>query len=204
MSDVERALSQLAFIQERLTASTRFHGFAPPVVALTGIMAFALAGAQTEWPAIFGAEGIRFVTAWVAVAVASAALIGVEALDRSRRLHGGLANLMMAGTLKLLLPFGAAGAVVTLVLFRNAPETIWMLPGLWQLLVALIGFAAIGTLPHTITWPAAWYFACGTATLLIGAATGAPTPWMMGVPFGIGQLMVAATLHRARVRDVRR
>ena len=203
MTEVDHALSQLAFIKDRVAASTRFRGLAPHAVALTGVLALALATAQTVWSDRFGATGMAYVCAWVAAAAIAAGLIAVEALERARRLHGGLAEMMIAGTLRLLLPFGAAGAVITLVIGRTAPDAIWILPGLWQLLIALIGFAAVSTLPPMIVWPAGWYFVCGTMTLLVAGQAGAPSPWMMGLPFGIGQLLVALTLHQAGKHDGR-
>ena len=204
MTELDHAMSDLAFIHDRLAASTRFRGFAPLAVALTGAMAVALAAGQVVWPDTFGGNGVAYVAAWTAAALAAGTVIAVEALGRARRLHGGLADQMMASTLRLLLPFGAAGAAVALVVAIHAPGTIWILPGLWQLLVALIGFAAIGTLPRAIVWAAAWYFACGVVTLLLGARGGAATPWMMGVPFGVGQLLSAGVLHRAGGDDGRR
>lgn len=201
MTDLDRALSQLDFIQDRLSASTRFRGLAPVAVAATAAIAFALATAQSVWSDL-GDDGAGFVAVWTAAAIVAAGLVGVEAVERSRRFHGGLSDRMIAGTLRLMLPFGAAGAAITLVVVRAAPEAIWMLPGLWQLLVALIGFAGLGTLPPKVVWPAGWYFACGTATLLLGAHTHAVTPWVMGLPFGIGQLWVAAVLHQG-ARDGR-
>lgn len=197
MTDLDHALSELAFIQDRFAASTRFRGLAPHMVGLTGLLAIGLATLQSAWPDRFGAAGLAYVAAWAIAAAISAGLIAVEALGRARRLHGGLADRMIAGTLRLLLPFCAAGAVVTLVIARIAPDAIWILPGLWQLLIALTGFAAVSTLPPTIIWPAGWYFACGTVILLLAGQAGEPSPWMMGIPFGIGQLLVAYTLQQA-------
>ncbi len=204
MTEFDHAMADLAFIQDRMAASTRFHGFAPLAVALTGAIAIALAAAQVMWPDQFGANGIAFVEAWATAAAVAGVVIAVEALERARRLHGRLADRMMASTLLLLLPFGAAGAAIALVVAIHAPRTIWILPGLWQMLVALIGFAAVGTLPRAIVWPAGWYFACGVVTLVLGAQAGAPGPWMMGVPFGVGQLMSAIVLGRAGSDDGRR
>lgn len=197
MTEVERALSQLDFIQTQMAASTRFRGLAPHAVALTGLLAFATAAAQAAWPQLPWSEGKGCIIAWVAVAVASTAIIGIESLARSRRLHGSMADTMIGGTLRLLRPFGAAGAVITFVIAEVSPATIWVLPGLWQILVALIGFAAVTTLPRSIVWPAGWYFLCGAVVLTLAAREAAFSPWMMGVPFGVGQLLVAGILHQA-------
>ena len=197
MSEVDRALSQLAFIQDRLAASTRFRGLAPLAVGATG--AIALIVAAIEDVGGYGLPSWSFVPTWVATAGVAASLIAVEALGRARRLHAGMADRMLASTLRLLLPFVAAGAMLTFVIVRASPDTIWTLPGLWQMLIALTGFSAVGTLPKTIVWPAAWYFLCATVTLFLAAAMGEPTAWMMGIPFGIGQVMTAFILHRAGV-----
>jgi hypothetical protein len=64
------------------------------------------------------------------------------------------------------------------------------------MLIALVGFASVSSLPRAIVWPAGWYFVCATVVLVLAARDGTLSPWMMGVPFGVGQLIVAATLHR--------
>jgi hypothetical protein len=41
----------------------------------------------------------------------------------------------------------------------------------------------------------AWYLGAGLVSLLIAAGHHALLPWAMGIPFGVGQLLVAAVLH---------
>jgi len=40
-----------------------------------------------------------------------------------------------------------------------------------------------------------WYLAAGLICLAVGAGEGSISPWVMGVPFGVGQLLVAAVLQ---------
>jgi hypothetical protein len=40
-----------------------------------------------------------------------------------------------------------------------------------------------------------WYLAAGLFCLTVGSATRALSPWSMGIPFGVGQLLVAAVLQ---------
>jgi hypothetical protein len=40
-----------------------------------------------------------------------------------------------------------------------------------------------------------WYLAAGLFCLAAGSATQALSPWSMGIPFGVGQLLVAAVLQ---------
>ena len=42
-----------------------------------------------------------------------------------------------------------------------------------------------------------WYFVAGAAVLMLSSQTRALSPWLMGMPFAIGQLVVAGLLHVA-------
>jgi len=196
MREIEQALSDIAGIRAQLASSTRFHGFAPVAIAGSGAFAFLAAMAQTLWPERLSNDPARYVAVWVTVAVASAALILVEGIARIGRMHGAMASTMVVGTARQMAPFGAAGAGITLILYDSAPGSVWILPGLWQILIALVGFTSLANLPRAIVWPAGWYFVCGLAVLKL-ACGGAPlSPWMMGLPFSLGQAAVALILHR--------
>jgi hypothetical protein len=119
-----------------------------------------------------------------------------EAISRSRRLHGQMAQAMLNTALRQVLPFGAAGVIVTAVICKFSPVSIWMLPGLWQILIGLFGFSVLSSLPRAIVWVAGWYFVCGAFVLGLAGWSGTLSPWMMGIPFGVGQAAVALVLHR--------
>ena len=72
-----------------------------------------------------------------------------------------------------------------------------MLPGLWQVLVSLGVFASVRSLPRTVAFAGAWYFVAGFAALLLASQDHLLSPWTMGLPFAIGQLLMAAILHFA-------
>lgn len=194
MDDIKQALAQIAHIQERMTETTRFRGFAPEAVALTGALALAVAAAQAAWPQILAGDPVRFVLVWVGAALTASALIASEAVGRAHRLHGGMAKSMMSGTLRQFVPFGAAGATIGFVICTIAPAAAWVLPGLWQILIALLVFATLSTLSRTAIWAGAWYFVSGSGVLAWAAQTGGLSPWMMGVPFAVGQGLVAVAL----------
>jgi hypothetical protein len=195
-------MAQLADIHARMAASTRFRGMAPAVVGATGVLALAGAALQAVPPTSAASEGGGYVLFWTAVAILASAMIALEALSRARRFHGVMAGTMIGGTLRLFLPFGAAGAIVSVAIMRVAPTTWWLLPGLWQSFVALLGFAASMTsLPRTIAWVGGWYLLCATLVLTLAGQSGAATPWMMGVPFGIGQVLAGVLLQRAQAES---
>jgi hypothetical protein len=196
MRDIEQALSDIAGIRAQLAATTRFHGFAPAAIMGSSALAFLAALAQSLWPERLASDPMRYVEVWVAVAIAASGLIATEGLARIGRMHGAMASIMVAGAARQMAPFGIAGAIITLILYRSAPGSLWIMPGLWQMLIALIGFTSLSTLPRAIIWPAGWYFLCGV-TVLDLASRGTPlSPWMMGLPFSLGQAAVALILHR--------
>jgi hypothetical protein len=70
-----------------------------------------------------------------------------------------------------------------------------MLPGLWQVVFSLGLFASRRCLPSAIGLAGAWYLASGLACLAAGDGAQALAPWLMGLPFGVGQLLIAAIVY---------
>ena len=121
-------------------------------------------------------------------------MIGVEMVARARRMHSGLADEMLYTAVEQFTPAAVAGTLLTVVLMRSAPQSAWMLPGLWQIVFALGVFASCRTLPRPIFAAGAWYLAAGLANL---AFANGLSPWAMAVPYGVGQLYIAAVLYRS-------
>jgi hypothetical protein len=197
MRDLDKALADIFAIRSQIAAGTAFRGYGPATVAATGGLALATAVLQHFWLDDPTGQPLIFFAAWAAAALVSAALIWVEMLARSRRHHLGLADAMIYQAVEQFLPAGAAGVLLGVMLGKFAPETLWMLPGLWQLLVSLGVFASARSLPRTVALAGAWYFVAGFATLVLASTTHALSPWTMGLPFAIGQLFMAAILHFA-------
>ena len=198
MSDLHKALADIGNIRLHLAAGTMFRGFGPSVIAATGILALATATVQSLLDP--GGDAVAFFIVWTAVAIVCAALIGSEMVARTRRHHGGLADVMLFNAVEHL-PVGAAGAAICAILLRFAPDAAWLLPGLWQMLLGVGLFVAMRFLPRSISIAAAWYFLAGAAVLIVASQSRVLSPWMMGIPFGIGQLVMAGLLHVAMGRD---
>jgi hypothetical protein len=197
MRDLDKALADIFAIRSQIAAGTAFRGYGPAAVAATAGLALITAVAQHVWLDDPTAQPLIFFVTWAATAAISAGLIWVEMQARSRRHHSGLADAMVYQAIEQFLPIGAAGALLAVMLGKFAPETLWMLPGLWQILVSLGVFASARSLPRTVTLGGAWYFVAGFACLLLASQTHALSPWIMGAPFVIGQLSMAAILYLA-------
>jgi hypothetical protein len=197
MQDLHKALADIGSIRQQVAAGTMFRGFGPTVIAVTGLLAAITSTAQSLWLDDPTHRPLTFLVAWALTAIGSAGLIGAEMIARTRRHHGGLADAMLMNAVEQALPAGVAGAAIALVLIQFSPETLWVLPGLWQILVGLAIFASVRSLPRAVAWAGAWYVATGILVLALSSQTQALSPWAMGLPFVIGQLMLAGILHLA-------
>jgi hypothetical protein len=191
---VKHALSEISALRLQMARNTEFHGFGPATLATTGVFAVAAACAQVRWMPDPVADIAAYLGLWSATAVASVALIASEAIRRSRKAHQGLADDMLVAAAEQFLPAAFAGVLLTFVLLARAPESLWMLPGLWQVILAVGLFAACRNLPPLLRIAAGWYLATGLACLALAREAHALSPWAMGAPFTIGESLAAALL----------
>lgn len=193
MKDLDRALADIGTIRSQLARDVAFRGFGPATVALTGLLAIVAASVQAAW--LPTPSPSQFIVLWIGVAALSLALIGVETVTRSRRLHSGLANEMIAAAIEQFMPALVTGALLTAVLVRFVPQGVSLLPGLWQVIFALGIFASARSLPRATFWAGIWYLLSGLVVLAASEGGDVFSPWTMGLPFGVGQVLTAALLH---------
>ena len=195
MGELERALVDISEIRSQIARGEQFRGYGATTLAATGVFA-ALAGlAQGRWLPDATHQPLAYVGLWSGVAAISLIVIGMETITRSRRIHSGLAQEMILSAAEQLLPAGLAGVLLTAVFLRFIPESLWMLPGLWQAVFALGVFATCRFLPRAMLAVGGWYLASSLACLVLARGDDAFSPWAMGAPFGVGQLLVAAVLQ---------
>jgi hypothetical protein len=197
MRELDKALGEIAAIRLHLARGTLFRGYGPASLASTALLAIIAAGVQSLFILVPAQDLILYLALWSATAILATILIGVEAITRSRRIHSGLADDMILLAIEQFLPAACAGVLLTLVLLRNAPETLWMLPGLWQIVASLGMFASCRSLPRPLTAVAVWYLATGLICLALAQGEHSFSPFAMGIPFGLGQLLAAALLQWA-------
>ena len=195
MKDLNEALTEIAAIRRQIVRTADFHGYGPVTVAMTSLVAIAAAEVQTRFFPAAAHDVVIYLTLWIATAAIATSLIGFEMVIRSRTIHSSLAQEMVLHAVEQLIPSAVAGILITTVLVRVAPETVWMLPGLWQILFSLGVFASARFLPRAVFAVAAWYLFAGLVCLAWAASARTLSPWMMGLSYGIGQLLAAAILQ---------
>jgi len=196
MKDLQQALSEIHSIRTQVARGTEFHGYGPASIATSGILALAVAAAQAQWMAKSAKADLAiWLGVWAGTAVVSVFLTGLETFVRARRVHLGFAKEMVQSAVAQFLPAVMVGFLLAVVMMRVAPQECWMLPGLWELIFSLGVFASCRFLPRQMFAVGVWYLAAGLFCLVAGSATRSLSPWTMGIPFGVGQLLVAAVLQ---------
>ena len=115
----------------------------------------------------------------------AAVIIGADVVTRSRRVHSGLADEMIQQAAEQLLPRRCRRAP-HIVIVRFAPQSLWMLPGLWQIVLSLGVFAACRMLPAPLFVVGVWYLVTGLACVAFASGAQALSPWAMGLPSASG------------------
>jgi len=193
--ELEEALSQISEIRRQMARSEVFRGFRALPVACSGCLAILAAASQSIWLRDPQQQLGHYLSLWIGVAVVSFLSQLAEMALRSRASGSVNVRNMAFLVVEQFIPSVIAGGLLTFVLATFAPDAVWMLPGLWQLLFALGMFAVHRLLPKGLFWVAAFYMLSGVVCLSLAQGPAALSPWAMGVPFGVGQLATAAVLY---------
>lgn len=200
MNDLNKALSDIADIREQIAASRLFRGFGPLVIGLTGVLALCVMALQFIRPEIFAPNMPVYFYSWIATACLSLGFILVEMWALSRRHHGKMAFAMVRRVAEGFLPALLAGAILGVILIGRGSNFAAYLPPLWQYMIAIGLFATMSSLHRNIYLVAVWYFLCASVILFLLSSGHALSPLHMGLPFGIGQILMGLVLFYAYPR----
>ena len=193
--ELREALSQIAEIRSRVAATERFDGYRAAPVALTGLLALVVALLQPRLIPDPLADVTGYLTLWLGTAVVAGFVAGSGIWLRHRRSTNRLAKQLTWLAVGQFAPCLLAGAIVTGMIARHAPAHAMLLPGLWQVLFSLGVFASFRLLPRAVVLVGVVYLTAGAVNLALASGPLAMSPWAMGLPFGLGQLLTAAVLY---------
>lgn len=194
--ELRDALTQISEIRQQMARTEVFRGYRALPVAFTGVLAALATVVQGAFLRDPAQQLTAYLGIWIGAAVVSAFAAGIEMVIRSRASGSSLRREITWLAVEQFVPCLAAGALLTLVLVRTAPECVWTLPGLWQILFSLGVFASCRLLPRATFGVAVFYLAAGLVTLTLARGEWALSPLAMGLPFGVGQLFAAGVLYR--------
>ncbi len=201
MRDLDRALTEISAIRGQLARGAVFHGYGPTTLAATGGFAVLAGIAQSVLLPDPESAPREWLSLWSVTAILAMAIIAWEAVTRARRAHSDLADAMIREAALRFAPAAIAGGALPVVLLHGAPEALWMLPGLWQILYALGAFAGAAALPRPMLAVGAWYLGCGLFVLAVAPGAAGLSPWVMALPFALGQGLAAILLLHTTRRD---
>jgi hypothetical protein len=194
MTDIGRALEQIAEIHAHLAKAEVYRGWRSLPVALSGAVGLGAAA----WQSVTGSPGgdVRDVIGfWLAIGLAAVAVGTAEIAWRYVRRASDLERRRTRQVFGQLVPALAAGAAATAAVMRAHPASAPLLPGLWAMFFGVGVFAARPYLPRAGVVVAAYYWSAGAVLMVLAPASTAAMGWAIGGTFGAGQLMAAAVLY---------
>lgn len=193
--ELRHALAQVSEIREHLARTEVFRGYRSWTVGFSGLVGLTAAIIQAIWlPQPTERLGV-YLSLWIGAAAINVAVVGIEIWSRARAAELALTRRTTIFAIEQFVPSLVAGGLLTVVIVERANDSVWMLPGLWAMLFSLGVFASCRLLPRAVSIAGAWYLAGGVLALAWGQGETALSPWIMGINFGVGQLLTAAILH---------
>ena len=199
--ELHDALTQLSEIRAHVARTEPFRGYRSASAAFSAVVAIAAALLQPLIVASPTENPQRYLAVWIVAAAVSVLVTAVEMVVRCRRSRSPTAARMTWLAVEQFLPCTLVGAILSLVLVLFAPDSLWLLPGLWCMLFSLGVFASCRLLPRATVWVAWYYLVCGAALIALARDDWAFSPWAMGSAFGIGQFLSAAVLYVTMERN---
>jgi hypothetical protein len=193
--ELREALSHIAEIRARAAAAAQFRGYKAVPVATSGGLAILAALLQPVLLSDPAADLGGYLALWLTTAVAGAAAAGSGIWLRYRGGDDPVGRELTRLAVGQFAPCLAAGGLVTVAIVQHAAEVAWVLPGFWQVLFSLGVFASCRLLPRATAAVGGFYLLAGVVTLALFSGPAAFSPWVMGLPFGVGQLATAAVLY---------
>jgi len=100
MTELRQALDDINAIRSQVARGTQFRGYGPISVASSGVLALAVAAAQSRWLQSSEHDLRVFLLVWISTAALAVSLSALETVFRVRRVHSGLALEMMQAAAK--------------------------------------------------------------------------------------------------------
>lgn len=201
--DLHDALSQISDIRRCVHRSSIFRGYRAMTTAFSGVVAVGCAVAQ---PYVVPQPELNldlYLAVWLTAGLVCIATAGLAVWDRGFRSGSAVQRDLAVHAIEQLIPSLVAGGLLTLVIVRFSIEHSFLLPGLWAILLGLGVFSSRRLLPKATAIVGGYYLMAGLFIIAQFRGFEVFNPWVMGITFGVGQLLAAAilwwTLERTEV-----
>ncbi len=196
--ELERALSDLAEVRDRLVRVQRFEGYSAAAAIASGFGALGAGYIQRQMvPLPQSPEALhRYVVIWMTcLAVALGLNYGAAAIWVWNHRGPGAASGFRSAA-RSIAPSVVLGGLLTVALIDHSAYAL--LPGTWFALYSLGLFASRDAIPRS-TFPVTIGFAALAALFLVSPLQAVALAWwVMPLGFGVGQVAVGALIWRER------
>jgi hypothetical protein len=196
--ELERAISDLEEVRDRLAAVQRFEGYSAPAAIASGLAAIAAGLIQLQLePFPKTSEGYhRYVAIWmICLAVGLAFNYGAVVVWAWRNRRPGAVSRFRSAA-RSIAPSVVLGGLLTAALITHSMYAL--LPGAWFALYAIGLFASRGAIPES-AMSVTLGFAVLAAVFLVSPLQGfALEWWVMPLAFGAGQIVIGWLVWRER------
>jgi hypothetical protein len=189
------ALDKIAEIHRLVGRARTFGGFRSSVTLFSAAVAVITAVAQSVWMPDPAAHAIAYLILWFSAGAVCLAAVAAAAALRCRQLDSTLQRDLALQVFRQLAPCLVMAGLVTLVLCETAWNSIWIAPGLWSIFAGLGVLACRPLLPRGTAAVGAFYLLAGVVSIAVSPRIGLFSPWLMAVPFGLGQTAAAGILY---------
>jgi len=196
--DLQRALSDLAEVRDRLGHVQRFEGYSGPAALASGVAALIAGYVQFSIaPLPATAEALRtYVTIWMScLAIALALNYGAVAVWMLKH-RGPGAQSQFRTAARSIAPSVALGGALTVALLDH--QAYVLLPGMWFAVYALGLFASRGAIPASTLSVTVAFSLLALIFLVTRCSSYALAWWVMPLGFGIGQIAIGTLIWRQR------
>jgi hypothetical protein len=197
VTDLERALADIAEVRERLGQVQRFKGYSGLAALVSGILA--MAAGVVQWllvPAVLTPhQGRLYFAIWFACCAVSV-IVNYSAIahwyvnDATARERWQTATVGFS-----ILPALLLGAALSFALLRA--DLIAFMPGVWCGCYGVGLVASRTTLPRAVVPICVAFLTAGAALLFVPPAV-ALAPWVLPATFGLGQITIGMLVMRER------
>lgn len=195
MTEIERALLDIAEVRERMGAAQQFKGYSGVAAIASGFFAIVAGIVQAILVPDAAANGSRYFAIWI-VCCAAAILVNYGAIAHWFISDASARDRWQTRTVGLaILPALVLGAALSFALFGAG--SIALLPGLWCATYGAGLFASRTMVPRGVVPVAALFMLAGVALLFAPPAL-ALAWYVPAATFGIGQTLIGWLVLRDR------
>jgi len=198
--ELQRALSDLAEVRDRLAHVQRFEGYSAPAAAASGVAAFIAGYVQLQLaPLPRTPQALHiYLLIWLTCLAVGLALNYGAVVFWALRHRGPGAQSQFRSAALFIAPSVILGGALTVALADQAAYVL--LPGTWFALYAIGLFASRGVIPKSTNVITFAFATLALLLLLTPLKTLALSWWVMPLGFGGGQLAIGYLLWRSRTQ----